>query len=347
MTTRYLITGGAGFLGVNLARFLLARGDEVTSLDIADFDHPDLAGRVRALRGDVRDRAAVGRAMEGAGVVVHAAAALPLCPREVIVSTSVGGTRNVLDAALRRGVARVVHISSTAVYGIPDRHPLREGDPLAGAGPYGEAKVTAERICAEYRARGLCVPVLRPKSFVGPERLGVFSILYDWAASGRGFPLPGGGGNRYQLLDVEDLCEAVRLAATVDRAHADDTFNIGAREFATLREDFQAVLDRAGFGKRVVAVPAGPMIAALRALEALRLSPLYHWTYGTVTRDSYVSVEKAARALGFAPRFSNRDALLRNYEWYLAHRARFAGAEGVSHRAPWRQGALRLAGWFF
>jgi nucleoside-diphosphate-sugar epimerase len=347
MKSRYLITGGAGFLGINLARFLLARGHEVTSLDIADFDYPDVVRRVRAVRGDVRVRADVDLAMRDADVVVHAAAALPLYPREVILSTGVEGTREVLDAALRHRVERVVFLSSTAVYGIPDHHPLHEDDPLLGVGPYGEAKVLAEGLCGEARARGQCVTILRPKSFVGPERLGIFALLYDWAASGRGFPLPGRGDNRYQLLDVEDLCEAIALAASVERALANDTFNIGAREFATLREDFQAVLDRAGFGRRIVPLPAGPVLAGLRVLEALRLSPLYHWTYGTVTMDSYVSVEKAARALGFEPRRSNRDALLRNYEWYLAHRERFADTVGVSHRTPWKQGALRLAKWMF
>ena len=333
----------AGFL----TRFLLARGHAVTSLDIADFEYPDVAEHVHVIRGDVRDRAVVDRAMAGVDVVVHAAAALPLYPREVIFSTDVEGTRLVLDSALQHGVGRVVHISSTAVYGLPDHHPLREDDPLRGVGPYGEAKVLAERICLDYRRRGACVTVLRPKSFVGPERLGIFSLLYDWAASGKGFPLPGRGANRYQLLDVEDLCEAILLAATVDRALANDTFNIGAREFATLREDFQAVLDRAGFGKKIVPLPAAPMLAGLRVLEALRLSPLYHWTYGTVTADSYVAVDKAARALGFEPRFSNQDALLRNFEWYLEHRARFSQTYGVSHRTPWKQGALRLARFLF
>lgn len=347
MTVRYLITGGAGFLGINLSRFLLGRGHEVSSLDLADFDYPDVAERVRVIRGDVRDRAAVDRAMAGVDVVVHAAAALPLYPREVILSTGVEGTRQVLDAALRHGVARVVHISSTAVYGIPERHPLYEDDPLRGVGPYGEAKVLAEEVCREYRRRGACVTILRPKSFVGPERLGIFSLLYDWAASGKGFPLPGGGDNRYQLLDVEDLCEAIERVVEADASKANDTFNIGAREFATLREDFQAVLDRAGYGKRIVALPAAPMLAALRVLEALRLSPLYHWTYGTVTADSYVSVEKAERVLGFDPRFSNREALLRNFQWYLDHRTQASQSFGVSHRTPWKQGALRIAKAFF
>ena len=66
-------------------------------------------------------------------------------------------------------------------------------------------------VCLEYRAKGLVVPIIRPKSFVGPERLGVFALLYDWALDKRNFPMIGSGKNRYQLLDVEDLCQAIHL----------------------------------------------------------------------------------------------------------------------------------------
>lgn len=346
MAERWLITGGAGFLGINLTRYLLARGHEVTSLDLADFDYPE-RDRVRAVRGDIRDRAAVDRAMEGAGVVVHAAAALPLYSERDIFSTDVDGTRNVLEAALARGVRRFVHISSTAVYGIPDHHPLREDDALSGVGPYGKAKIQAEEVCAAFRGRGMCVAILRPKSFIGPERLGVFALLYEWAREGRGFPVLGRGDNRYQLLDVEDLCQAIYLAATLDAGRCDDTFNIGAKEFGTVGQDFQAVLDAAGFGKKIRAFPAAPMVLVLRALERLGLSPLYQWVYETVGKDSFVAVDKAERVLGYAPRHSNRDALLRNYRWYLDNVDRFQHRSGVSHRVPWKQGVLRFAKAFF
>jgi nucleoside-diphosphate-sugar epimerase len=193
------------------------------------------------------------------------------------------------------------------------------------------------------RARGLCVPILRPKSFIGPERLGVFAMLYEWADEGHHFPILGKGDNRYQLLDVEDLCDAIGLAATAAREIANDTFNIGASEFRTLGEDFQAVLDAAGHGKRIVHLPAAPAVLVLRALEALGLSPLYQWVYETVSTDSFVSIDRARARLGFAPRFSNQDALLRNFDWYRANKARLAGSGGVSHRVPWKQGVLALA----
>jgi nucleoside-diphosphate-sugar epimerase len=338
----YLITGGAGFLGINLTRYLLARGHHVVSLDIADFNYPE-RDRIKAIKGDIRDRSSVDRAMEGVQIVVHTAAALPLYRKEDIFSTDLDGTRNVLQSAFEHGVERVIHISSTAVYGIPDHHPLYEDDPLHGVGPYGEAKVKAEQICLEYRAKGMCVPIIRPKSFVGPERLGVFALLYDWAKDGKNFPMIGSGNNRYQLLDVEDLCEAIYLCATLDRDRVNDTFNIGAKEFTTMREDYQAVLDAAGFGKKIIPFPAAPVIWALRILEALHLSPLYKWVYETAATDSFVSIEKAERVLGFTPKYSNKEALVRNYRWYIEHLNEFEGVSGVSHRVPWKQGVLRLA----
>ncbi len=339
----YLITGGAGFLGINLVRYLLDKGQTVATLDMVEFDYPDVSDRVRIHTGDIRDRAAVDQAMDGVDIVVHTAAALPLYKRQDIYSTDVVGTRNVVDSAYKHNVQRVIHISSTAVYGIPDHHPLREDDRLQGVGHYGRAKILAEKVCLEYRAKGMCIPIIRPKSFVGPERLGVFALLYDWAKDGKGFPMIGNGANRYQLLDVEDLCEAIYLAATGERTAVNDTFNIGAKEYTTMREDYQAVLDDAGQGKRIVPLPATPVIWTLRFLEALHLSPLYKWVYETASKDSFVSIEKAERLLGYKPTYSNKDALVRNYRWYVDHLDQFEHTEGVSHRVPWKQGVLRFA----
>jgi nucleoside-diphosphate-sugar epimerase len=338
-----LVTGGAGFLGINLIRYLLERGVEVASLDLQPFDYPDCRERVAEHRGDIRDREAVARAMAGADVVVHAAAALPLYQPKDIWTTDVDGTRTVLEVGEELGAARVVHISSTAVYGVPDHHPLVEEDRLHGVGPYGEAKVAAEVVCREARARGMCVPILRPKTFIGPERLGVFALLYQWAEEGRNFPVLGRGDNPYQFLDVDDLCQAIWLCATLPREVVNDTFNVGARIYGTPKSDFQVVLDAAGHGKRVVSLPARPAVLALRALEKLGLSPLYQWIYQTVDKESFVSIEKAERVLGYAPRYSNAEALLRNYAWYREHRHELGAGSGVTHRAPWKEGVLRLA----
>jgi nucleoside-diphosphate-sugar epimerase len=342
----YLITGGAGFLGINLVRYLLARGHTVKTLDIAPFDYPE-QNQITEIRGDIRDRGAVDKAMDGVQIVIHTAAALPLYTEADILSTDIDGTRNVIDSAYKHQVERFIHVSSTAVYGVPDHHPLYETDRLIGVGPYGKAKIDAEKVCEDYRAKGMCVPIIRPKSFIGPERLGVFALFYDWAKDGKNFPMIGSGKNRYQLLDVEDLCDAIYLCATLDRDRVNDTFNIGAKDFTTMKEDYQAVLDYAGKGKRIIGLPAAPVIFLLRIFEALKLSPLYPWVYETAGKDSFVSIEKAERVLGYAPKYSNKDALIRNYKWYLENLPKFQGQSGVSHRVPWSQGILGVAKFFF
>ncbi len=344
---RYLVTGGAGFLGINLVRYLLERDQEVTSLDFAEFDYPDCRDRIRIISGDIRDKSKVSQGMEGVDIVVHCAAALPLYKKEDIFSTDIDGTRNVIDEAFRCKVERFVQVSSTAVYGIPDHHPIFEDDKVDGVGPYGESKIEAEKVCLEYRDKGMCVSIIRPKSFIGPERLGVFAMFYDWAKDSHGFPMIGKGNNRYQLLDVEDLCEAIWLTATLDVDIVNDTFNIGAKQFTTMKEDFQAVLDEAGFGKKIKSFPAGPVILALKVLEFFKLSPLYKWIYATACHESFVSVEKIEKILGFTPRFSNKDALVRNYRWYLENLELIESQSGISHRVPWKQGILRLAKYFF
>lgn len=339
------ITGGSGFLGINLIRDLLDRGVEIVSLDIAEFDYPE-AAQIKTLQGDIRDTEALRKAFKGVDAVIHTAAALPLYPAKEIFSVEVDGTRSVVETAVEMNVPRLVHISSTAVYGVPDHHPLLETDPVIGVGPYGQAKIDAEEIVKASR-EAICATILRPKSFIGPERLGVFALLYDWAITGHNFPIPGKGNNLYQYLDVSDLCDAIWLTLVSDPEIANDTFNIGAAEFGTFKSDFQAVLDEAGFDKKVISLPAMPAVWVLRLLDRIGLSPLYPWVYETAVKDSYVSIEKAQSRLGFAPKFSNRDALTRNLHWYRDNLSSFEGKTGISHRVPWKQGALAFAKFLF
>jgi nucleoside-diphosphate-sugar epimerase len=274
-------------------------------------------------------------------VIVHGAAALPLWKPSDIYSTNVDGTKVVLDSAIAAHCPRVIYISSTSVYGIPDHHPLFETDAVIGVGPYGKSKIMAEKICFEYQHR-LCVPVIRPKSFIGSYRLGIFAILYDWVESGKRIPMIGNGKNRYQLLEVEDLAEAIFLTATLDDKKVNDVYNVGAAEFKTVREDIGAMCDYAGSGARPWGTPATPVKFALSVFEAAGLSPMYKWIYGTADQDSFVSIEKAQKILGWNPKYSNADALIRSYQWYLDHKPEIAHGTGVTHRIAWKQGILKV-----
>jgi nucleoside-diphosphate-sugar epimerase len=306
-------------------------------LDVVPLDDAELEGSVTEIRGDMRDAAKARELVDGADVLVHAAAALPIRgSRALIMEVNVGGTRTLLDAAREAGVGRVLFISSTSVYGVPEVHPIPEDAPLVGVGAYGESKIAAEAL-----VRGSRLPwvIVRPKTFIGPERLGVFEILFDWIREGRRIYVLGNGSNRYQLLAVEDLVDAIVRAA--DRDVAGEVFNVGATEFGTVRSDLEALITHAGTGSRLRPIPARPAEIVLRGLELARVSPLVEWHYKTASRDSYVDVSKAQRLLGWHATKSNVETLVENYDWYAANRGTLERA-GVTHRVPWNQQALRF-----
>ncbi len=337
------ITGGAGFLGLHLTPELQRQGHTVRLVDIAPLVEEDFDGNVPEYAGcDVREIDGLRVALDGVDAVIHGAAALPLFKRQEILTTNIQGTENVLSVCREKGISRVVHISSTAVYGVPEKHPIDETDPMVGVGAYGESKIQAEAVCERYRSSQLCIAIIRPKTFIGPARLGVFEILFDWVDSGVRIPVIGNGNNRYQLLDVGDLVAAIYLALTVPAEVANDTFNIGAERFETVRKDLTVLCEHAQNGARVMGTPAAPVKLFLAVAEKLKISPLYKWVYGTADKDSFVSIDRAKEKLGWQPQYSNAEALVRAYDWYRDNKDTLPTGSGITHRIGWSQGILKI-----
>jgi nucleoside-diphosphate-sugar epimerase len=338
---RALVTGGAGFFGDTLVRGLLEAGVTVRTLDLLPLADPDLAARVQMDMGDVRDPAAVGRAVAGVDLIYHAAALVPITRAgRMFHEVNVEGTRQVLDAAHRGGVKHVVHISSSAVYGIPARVPVDETGPRNPMDEYARSKVAAERLCEAYRARGLAVTMLRPCTIVGPGRLGVLEILFDWIRKGRPVYLLGNGTNAYQLVSARDFADVCVLVAT---RGIGETFNVGAGEFGSLREDLEGLIRHARTAARIVRVPAALARPALHILDRLRLSPFVAWHFRSIDRDFCIDISKARGLLRWDPKDSNVAMLCQAYDWYLTH----AQDGSTETRSPHRRALQhRLLRWF-
>ena len=342
-----LITGSSGVLGLNLTNYLKNKNFEKLVLLDINTATEDEGNRISFHKIDIRDKAALEKVITGMDVVVHSASATPAYGDEEIFEINVEGTGNLLEICHKKNVGRFIYISSTSVYGIPGKSPVSEDDPVQPFDAYNKSKIEAEKLCSLYREKGMVIPVLRPRTFIGPWRLGTFSLLFEWASEKKHFPILGKGMNRYQFLDVEDLCHAVYLCMTKPEEDVNDTFNIGAKEFGTFRDDYQAVLDSAGYGKRIVRLPSAPAMLILRFFAFLKLIPLYKRLYEKVNRDYYVSVKKAEEKLGFIPSYSNKDSLVRAYNWYLQNCGKFHKFTGVSNACPWKQGVLKLCKIFF
>lgn len=341
---KVLVTGAAGFLGLHIVNNLAAKGYDIVGLDMEPIHTRDYPDNIKFFQVDIRNMPVMQKVLadEGIEAVIHGAAALPLWDRKDIFETNVQGTRNLLELSKALGVKRFCYVSSTAVYGVPEKHPIIEDDPLVGVGPYGESKILAESVCEEYRKQGMIVSIIRPKTFVGTVRMGVFGILYEWIMEGHRVPVIGDGTNRYQLMEVEDLIDSFELTLTKPAKKVNDNFNAGAVEFHTVNEDLGALCAHAGTGSKVMHTPASVIKPMLRGFERLGLSPLYQWVYDTADKDSFVSTDKIQKTLGWKPKYSNADALIKSYDWFRDNYNEIKQQHGVTHTVIWKEGILGL-----
>lgn len=340
---KILVTGGAGFLGLHLALYLSKKARVLTVVDIQKFNSNEYPKNAKLKVCDVRNKKELDKLMDGHDIVIHAAAALPLWKKEDIYSTNINGTQNVLELSQKYKVKRVIFISSTAVYGVPKKHPIQETDPRVGVGAYGKSKIAAENLCFNEIEKGQNITIIRPKTFVGTGRLGVFEILFDWIHDGKKIPVIGDGENRYQLLDVDDLVEAIYLFCLANKKSYDGAFNIGAEKFGTVNKDLGELFKFAKSGSKIFLTPAFLVKKALWFFEKIGISPLYQWVYDTADKDSFVSIDKITKTLNWKPKYSNSQALIKSYRWYLDNYTVIKSkTSGVTHTVGWKQGILKL-----
>ncbi len=335
MTTS-LVTGGSGYFGSLLVERLLHRGHQVRVFDLHDVD--DRPRQVEFVAGDIRDAAAVAEAVNGCDIVFNNVAQVPLAKdHHLLRSVNVDGTRLLLDHCSSAGVGKVVHTSSSAVFGVPESNPVLPTTVPKPEEAYGHAKLAAEWACLDAARNGLDVSIVRPRTILGHGRLGIFGILFDWIADGADPIVLGNGTNRYQFVHAEDLADACILAGAAERPAV---LNIGTDRFGTMFETLDHLCAYAGTGARVRCVPAGVAGAAMQLSARLGLTPFapYHWLM--YSKSMWFDLADAHEQLGWAPKWSTDEMFAQSYDWFLAHRLETGDSSASHHRRSARQGIL-------
>jgi nucleoside-diphosphate-sugar epimerase len=319
-----LVTGGTGFVGAHLVRRLLARGDQVTSLDKSRglFDDELKAHGATLLSGSVTDPDDVQRAIAGSELVYHLASPFGdiMQADTVYWDTEVNGTRNVLEAAARHGVRRVVHCSTQGVHGIITEPPGDEDSPIAPLDYYCYSKAEGEKICREFLGRGMDIVIVRPTSVYGPGDIRGWLKLYQMVAKGW-FLMIGDGKTLNHPVYVENLVDLFELTATHPAARG-RTYLAGDEAPVTLTELVQRVGAAVGTHVRIVRFPWYRMAwlgttAIESASKLVGVRPtVFRRRLSWFKTNRAFRIDRAKSELGYQPRVRLSEGLARTARWY-------------------------------
>jgi nucleoside-diphosphate-sugar epimerase len=305
VTQRVLVTGGGGFIGSNLVRALLERGDEVRILDnFATGNRANLDGLdVDVVEGELRSYERVHAAVRGVETVFHLGAlgSVPRSVQDPLTSSAVNveGTLNVLLAARDEGVRRVVYSSSSSVYGTRRELPVPESSPPDPISPYGVAKLAAERYCISFSRvyDSFETVVLRYFNVFGPRQspfsqyAAVVPLFVTAVAEGRPITIHGDGGQSRDFTYVANVVDATMLAAEAAEANG-RIFNVAAGSPGSVND----VADTIG---RILGKPVEKEFQPPRPGDI---------------RDSWADITAARDVLGFEPTVGLEEGLRRTIE---------------------------------
>jgi len=293
-----LVTGADGFIGSHLAEALVAAGADVTALSLynafgrcgwLDELPAETRSAIRIVRGDIRDRAFVDRLVGGQGIVFHLAALIAIPhsyeAAQSYVDVNVGGTLNLLEAARSHGVDRVVHTSTSEVYGTARARPIAEDHPLQGQSPYSASKIGADMMAEAYaRSFDLPVVVLRPFNTYGPrqsERAVIASVTRQALDPGCEVIRVGDLTPTRDFTYVGDTVAAFLAVGIADGLDYGAPYNAGTGQETGIGEVVDLVREMTGANKPVVTEDERfrPDKSEVRALlaDAGRLSAATGW----------------------------------------------------------------------
>ena len=322
---KHILIGGNGFLGRELVRQLVARGDSAVVVDLADsyqrFPDQHLPG-VTHVQANVGHSGALDPVALEPGDVVHHLATRLITPNDPRFGRdayfrvcAVDGTNEVLRWMAARANRHLVFWSTDMVYGPAVHVPRREDHPRHPFGPYGRSKVAAEDIIAKAVAAGdVSATIFRPRLILGPGRLGILAVLFKQIDKGWPVPLIGPGVTRFQFVSVADCARASLLAA--DKGCPNGTYNLGSEHSPTVHELMREFIRRSGSRSRLIRTPGGLVKAVLRTLHLFKISPMDPEQFEIADLEVALDITAAKRDLGWVPRHQDTDLLTAAYDSY-------------------------------
>ena len=340
---KYLVTGAAGFLGSQIVAALARRkSHKVVAHDIIPIETK--FENVDVVSGDILDGESLLRLTESIDVVFHNAALVPVTKAgKRFFDVNIVGTENVIRACRNNGVTQLIHLSSSAIYGLPIEAPITPSTPCNPIDDYGKSKLEAERRVIDYIEAGGRAISIRPRTIVGgSSRLGIFQILFQWISEGRSVYIIGDGSNLFQFLHVRDLISAIMKAS---QKKYSGVLNVGSQEYGTIKQTLEKLCRYASTGSIVRSLPVTLTRIGLAVADRLRISPLAPYHYMTYHMPYYFDISYTKAFLDWSPTYSDYEGLTESYDWYIKNRNRI-GLSGSANSGPVSEGILKFLKFF-
>ncbi len=342
MQKKALITGGSGFIGTQLCNYLLKKGYKITVFDLLSPENKD----VTFIKGNIlvsKDLKRLEQKIGKIDYVFHLAASLPnkTVSKNTLWKTNIEGTRNIIELALRKKAKSFMFTSSNTVYGLPPKNPVTEKTITRPLEIYGKSKLEAERVLEEYRGK-IPIQIFRCPVVSGVGRLGLQGILFQFIHAGKNIYTLGKGDNKYQFINVQDLCVALLKAS---KRKDFEIYNIGADQILTIKQIYNEVIEHAKSKSKVISLPTGFTILLLSILDRFNLSPLGVYQYTMLGRSLYSDTHKVKTKLKWKPKKTNAELFIENYDWFVKNRLHFkeVGKSNVSdNKSLPKLGILKL-----
>lgn len=342
---KILVTGGLGFIGSHLLKALLKDSNhEITVFDKLD-PKDDMLEGAHYIKGNVISETDVENLFKNNGpfeIVYHLAAAMPNkeVSDSVMRNTNVIGTRNLVRESVKQKTKSFIFISSNVTYGIPIELPVTEETPLRPLEEYGRSKAAAEKELEKYKGK-INIQIFRCPVVTGIGRLGLQAVLYEFISDNKRVYVLGGGENKYQFVDVEDVVQALIKSSSIKGF---DVYVIGADEVLSLKDLYKGVIKFSGSKSKIFPLPMKPALLVLYLMDKINFSPLGVYQYTMMGRTIYADTKKIKQKLNWKPKRTNLDTFIENYKWYLKHKGNFSiiGGERSPNKSLPKMGILKI-----
>jgi len=339
----YLVTGGSGYLGSALIKYLLNNSINALNFDIVE----DYLNKDNYIKGDILNYNDVNNATKNIDIIIHNLAKVPITKnKKDFFKVNLLGTENLLKSAKKNNVKKIIFISSSAVFGIPKKVPILEDDERLPIEGYGLSKKEAEDLCFEYMKSGMDITIIRPRTIIGESRLGIFSILFDWVKENKNVPILNHGKNLYQFIDIRDMVTAIYKSSLLTGSNV---FNVGAEKFVTMHELISSLIIHADSNSKIKNINKNIFFKLAYFFSKINLIPLQDYHFKIYGESVFFDISKSKKMLDWSPKFSNVESIISSYNTYLTNenKKEYVDNKNSPHNTSLRKGLLKYAYLFY